>query len=745
MRAIALFLALFIATINSVNAQSVGPVYNGGNASLNNLSAKLGKIGFLQLTQVPTGLDIALGLCAVVYNTGDSSLQNYCNIAGTLVPLSGGGGGGGGIGALTGDVIASGVGSVTATLAQVNSNPSTTGDAMNVSQTAVDSKGRVVYNTNIPIAITHNQITDWGSQLSLYLPLTSAGPFATAAAIISAPVIKTDASGNPAAGTVQGNGTNFQMATGIPNPGNCAQFDANLNIIDAGSPCGSGGGGSGITALTGDGSASGTGSQPLTLATVNANVGTWGSATSVAVYTVNAKGLNTSNSNVTISIPHTQVNDWLATLAPYALSANVSTSGLQANLSGGAAVVTASISGTTMTVTAVTSGTLRINSNISGTSVLAGNFITALGTGTGGTGTYTVSKSGTVASTTITAVAAAAPSVGFNTANQLIRSNAQGNGLLVQMSTGTTTSGHCVQYDANGNTIDAGAACGGAGAGITALTGDVTASGTGSAVATLATVLASPGSAGSATSTSAVTANGKGLVTALVDTPISIPHTQVNDWTATLNTAFNSALPGSTVGYTYQTTSTTGVAQAVALNSSGGAEAYDVGLKGIADSAVTGVLGGASSAVNVVTSNLTTASPPTSGNCAIWSTGGVLGQGSCATGTSGTYSGLFSVTGTLYYARQRTAYDKVGPVSTTQAMSATSNTLQLVTCTASISYKLPPSPTDGDLWTVENMNTSGAFAIQVTDSAGTTNVGTAISPGFGKSFMFQSTAWIVLN
>jgi hypothetical protein len=66
------------------------------------------------------------------------------------------------------------------------------------------------------------------------------------------------------------------------------------------------------------------------------------------------------------------------------------------------AVVTGSNSGTTLTVTAVTSGTLAVGQIITGTNVLPGTRITALGTGTGGTGTYTVSQSQTVASTTIT-------------------------------------------------------------------------------------------------------------------------------------------------------------------------------------------------------------------------------------------------------------------------------------------------------------------------------------------------------
>lgn len=59
--------------------------------------------------------------------------------------------------------------------------------------------------------------------------------------------------------------------------------------------------GSYITALTGDATASGPGSAALTLATVNANVGSFGNATSVATFTVNAKGLITAAATTAIS------------------------------------------------------------------------------------------------------------------------------------------------------------------------------------------------------------------------------------------------------------------------------------------------------------------------------------------------------------------------------------------------------------------------------------------------------------
>lgn len=66
------------------------------------------------------------------------------------------------------------------------------------------------------------------------------------------------------------------------------------------------------------------------------------------------------------------------------------------------ASITGSIAGTTLTVTSVASGALVAGAVLSGTGIVAGNYITALASGTGGVGTYTVSDSQTALSQAIT-------------------------------------------------------------------------------------------------------------------------------------------------------------------------------------------------------------------------------------------------------------------------------------------------------------------------------------------------------
>lgn len=70
-----------------------------------------------------------------------------------------------------------------------------------------------------------------------------------------------------------------------------------------------------ITALTGDATAAGPGSVALTLATVNPNVGTWGTASQTPIFTVNGKGLVTAVAELNIAIAESQVTNLVSDLA----------------------------------------------------------------------------------------------------------------------------------------------------------------------------------------------------------------------------------------------------------------------------------------------------------------------------------------------------------------------------------------------------------------------------------------------
>lgn len=165
--------------------------------------------------------------------------------------------------------------------------------------------------------------------------------------------------------------------------------------------------------LSGDITGSGTTAITTTLATVNANVGSFGSSTAIPSFTVNAKGLITAASTNAVVAP-------AGTLTGTTLASNVVTSsltavgtigtgtwnaGIIAGTYGGTGVnngtktitlggnlTTAGAFNTTLTVTALTNATLP-----AGTTTLVPT------TGTGATGTWSISISGNAATVTTNA------------------------------------------------------------------------------------------------------------------------------------------------------------------------------------------------------------------------------------------------------------------------------------------------------------------------------------------------------
>jgi hypothetical protein len=116
-----------------------------------------------------------------------------------------------------------------------------------------------------------------------------------------------------------------------------------------------------------------TGSTALTLATVNSNVGSFGSATQATQVTVNAKGLVTSAANVTVT-PAVGSITGLGTGVASALSVNVGSVGA-ALVSGGVLGTPTSGVATNLTGTAagLTAGNVTTNANLTGHVTSVGN------------------------------------------------------------------------------------------------------------------------------------------------------------------------------------------------------------------------------------------------------------------------------------------------------------------------------------------------------------------------------------
>lgn len=312
-----------------------------------------------------------------------------------------------------------------------------------------------------------------------------------------------------------------------------------------------------ITALTGDGTASGPGSVAFTLATVNGNVGSFGTATQVSTFTVNAKGLITAASNTAIQITESQVTNLTTDLSGKASTdlSNLTSTAINQNLifnKTSPLVSSPDASTTTQGMVFRSGSSTGANASASGTVLVQSGDKTA-GSGNSGTATF---QSGLVQSGTSGAVIVASgianvtsgasgvvtiqsgntPGAGNSGAVNLTSGNsvsAASGDIVLQTGTAGTTRGvislnglsinanstkinnvtdpTSLQDAATKSYVDVGLATKQAtGNYITALTGDITASGPGSVASTLATVNSNVGSFTNAN----ITVNAKGLVTA---------------------------------------------------------------------------------------------------------------------------------------------------------------------------------------------------------------------------------------
>lgn len=263
--------------------------------------------------------------------------------------------------ALAGDGTATGPGSVAFILATVNGN---VGSFTNGSFT-VNAKGLITAASSGTAPVTSISVATANG-----LAGTSSGG-ATPALTLSTTITGV-LKGNGTAISAATAGTDYQAPITLTTTGTsgAATFAANtLNIPQYQ------GAGNYITALTGDVTATGPGSAAATLATVNANVGSFTNGS----FTVNAKGLITAASSGT---------------APVTSISVASANGLAGTSSGGA--TPALTLSTTITGLLKGNGT-AISAAVSGTDYQpAGNYITAL------TGDVTVAGPGSSAATLAT-------------------------------------------------------------------------------------------------------------------------------------------------------------------------------------------------------------------------------------------------------------------------------------------------------------------------------------------------------
>lgn len=320
------------------------------------------------------------------------------------------------------------------TLALTGVSASTYGDSTRVPQVTVDAKGRLTLASSVAIAFPVDYIASISDSNSINLTVS--------AGALSADIIK-------------------QNSTSI-----------NLSI--------DGGGLKAVrSALIGDVTAP-SDSNATTLATVNSNVGSFGSVTQVPVITVNGKGLITAVSNTTITPAASSITG--AQALSKADDTNVT-------LTLGGSPTTSLLAATSLTLG--WTGTL-VDSRLSTTAVTPASYGSA-----SQIPTYTVSATGR-----LTAAANVAIQITESQVTNLVSD-------LAAKQSSTLTNTHLLVGNTSNVATDV------------ALSGDATLASTG--LMTLATVNATTGTFGSATQIPQIVVNGKGLITSVINVSATIP------------------------------------------------------------------------------------------------------------------------------------------------------------------------------------------------------------------------------
>jgi hypothetical protein len=458
-----------------VNTPTTVSGYGITNAILNSgnvLSMQAGTIATRPPASMAGNMYISTDTMAQYYDTGTTWVLVTPAMSGDLTTIAG---------------------STVATLASINSNVGSFGSATQIPVLTVNAKGLI---TSVTTTAISSSIAVSGGDFSL-----SGNTGTTITNGILATVNNNVGTYGDASRTVQLTVNGKGLVTAV----------ANVLIPNS-------------VTLTGDASGSGTtsSSTTVTLATVNSNVGTFGSNSAVGTFTVNGKGLITSASNLTITpeaigainVNKLGVANGIATLD----SSGLLTSSQIPSALVGALVYQGVWNATTNTPSIITGSSTTGNKgqyykvSVAGTTTVdgksqwnVGDIIVSDGTTwdkIDGLTTEVTSVFGRVGP--ITASLASADFANQGTSVTVLHGNAAGNPTWGAVSLTTDVTG----------VLQA--------AQTPAFTGDVTKT-AGSLVQTLASVNGNVGIYGSATQSAQITVNAKGLVTAV--TNITIPNT----------------------------------------------------------------------------------------------------------------------------------------------------------------------------------------------------------------------------
>lgn len=298
-------------TVTSVAAQGASGVLISGGPITNAGTLTIGLGDITPTSIVSSGTIMASNLIGT--NTGDETLNSIKTKLGISV-LSGSNTGDQTI-TLTGDVTGSGTGTFAATLTDVNPNIGTYGSGTQVPVFTVDSKGRITAVSTQAVALTVDNITG-ALGYTPYNATNPSGYTSNLGTVLSVGV--TGHTGIEVLGDTITDAGVFHLSLGDITPSSVTTpgeiYAANLTGTNTGDETktsiltklglsvlsGINTGDQTIT-LTGDVTGTGTGSFETRLATVNTNIGTFGSSTQIPVITVDDRGRVTGISTVAVA------------------------------------------------------------------------------------------------------------------------------------------------------------------------------------------------------------------------------------------------------------------------------------------------------------------------------------------------------------------------------------------------------------------------------------------------------------